>query len=750
MKECQLCKNCYTDDVATCPKDGMPTMHTITGEPVLEGKYHLECRLGQGGMGVVYKARHAFLKTQLAIKIILPDLVGNDPQLVTRFRQEALAAAAIRHQNVVGVTDYGVIQGQIPFLVMEYVDGESLHDLLAREKILSPERALDLMSAICAGVGAAHHQGIVHRDLKPLNIMICADKPSMSQAVKILDFGLAKIKSGELLGSFIQAQTTGLMGSPYYMAPEQWADDEPDSRSDIYSLGIMLFQMLTGDVPFKGSSIPAIMKKHISDPPPTFAELNLPLSLEVEQAVRHTLHKEKEKRTASVEHMISELKMAVEPQPIGIHTTSSGAALPVASLNIRTSPPKSKVFIDNVAVGQSREDGWITLNGIQSGNHFLRVSHDGFDDWQSDVICDGRPQQVIAELRSGAGKIPMPGAPTVAFNANTPHNFATTQDNQSEMQKTSVQVWDTGGRGVTAHSLAPKKKGFFSPLVIGAIALVGLLTIGGVGIGGAYMSGAFRKLGWVISSPTPTPASSPTPSPGGPTSGDVKAEMIAIPAGMFQMGRDDPQSTSNPAHPVNVQAFWMDKTEVTDGEYLTFVTETGHVAPKHWTAGRPIPGTEMLPVRYVSFEDAEAFAKWRSKRDELKYRLPTESEWEYAARNGPKSTLFPWGDEFNAAATVMAVADAEPTKVGSKPQGKNEWGVLDLIGNVWELTSSEFKPYPGSNAVDVDKKPGRRTVVRGGSANEDPAVLKIDSSFRVDFPVTKKDKTMGFRLVRSE
>jgi serine/threonine-protein kinase len=111
--------------------------------------------------------------------------------------------------------------------------------------------------------------------------MICNDKPNLSQAVKILDFGLAKIKSGELLGSFIQAQTTGLMGSPYYMAPEQWADDDPDSRSDIYSLGVMLFQMLTGDVPFKGSSIPAIMKKHISDPPPTFAELGLNLPLEV-------------------------------------------------------------------------------------------------------------------------------------------------------------------------------------------------------------------------------------------------------------------------------------------------------------------------------------------------------------------------------------------------------------------------------------------------------------------------------------
>src|SRR4030095_12884480 len=318
------------EDVAACPKDGMPTMHTIAGEPVLEGKYQLELRLGQGGMGVVYKARHAYLKTQLAIKIILPDLVGNDPQLVTRFRQEALAAAAIRHQNVVAVTDYGVVNGQLPFLVMEYVEGESLHDLLAREKSLSPERALELMSAVCAGVGAAHHQGIVHRDLKPLNIMICNGKPNMSQAVKILDFGLAKIKSGELLGSFIQAQTTGLMGSPYYMAPEQWADDEPDSRSDIYSIGVMLFQMLTGDVPFKGSSIPAIMKKHISDPPPTFADVGITVSPELERAVLHTLQKDKNTRTPSVEVLIQEFKNAVYPPGIGIHTTSGANTLPVS------------------------------------------------------------------------------------------------------------------------------------------------------------------------------------------------------------------------------------------------------------------------------------------------------------------------------------------------------------------------------------------------------------------------------------
>src|SRR5215813_8701189 len=129
MKECQLCKHCYTDDIATCPNDGMPTMHTLAGPPVLEGKYHLDIRLGQGGMGVVFKARHVFLKTLHAIKIILPDLVGNDPNLGKRFRQEALAAAAIRHQNIISVTDFGITAESMPFLVMEFVQGKSLHEI---------------------------------------------------------------------------------------------------------------------------------------------------------------------------------------------------------------------------------------------------------------------------------------------------------------------------------------------------------------------------------------------------------------------------------------------------------------------------------------------------------------------------------------------------------------------------------------------------------------------------------------------
>src|SRR5260221_10488155 len=325
MKECPTCRNCFPDDVNHCPDDGAETTLSIQGEPILDGRYQLEKRLGQGGMGVVYKARHIFLKTQHAIKIILPDLVGNDPNLVTRFRQEAMAAAAIRHQNIISVSDFGVVRGTMPFLVMEFVQGKSLQDIMGEEGAMSPTRAFELMQPICAGIAAAHRQKIVHRDLKPLNVMIQQDVP-ISEGAKILDFGLAKIKSGELLGSFIAAQTTGLMGSPFYMAPEQWSDDPPDARADIYSLGVILFQMLSGEVPFRGSSIPAIMKKHLTNDVPSLASKGIEVPPQVEGVIRHALEKEPKYRTESADEFVAELRAAMATASATLKRTGEAAA----------------------------------------------------------------------------------------------------------------------------------------------------------------------------------------------------------------------------------------------------------------------------------------------------------------------------------------------------------------------------------------------------------------------------------------
>lgn len=760
MKECQLCKNCFTDNVNTCPNDGMPTYHTLSGEPVLEGKYHLECRIGQGGMGVVYKARHAYLKTQHAIKVILPDLVGNDPELVTRFRQEALAAAAIRHQNVVGVSDYGVAQGTMPFLVMEYVEGESLHDLLAREKILSPERALEIMSAIAAGVGAAHSQKIVHRDLKPLNVMILKGKSSLSEAVKILDFGLAKIKSGELLGSFIQAQTTGLMGSPFYMAPEQWADEEPDARSDVYSLGVMLFQMIAGDVPFKGSSIPAIMKKHLSDAPPPLSNFGVKVAPQVELAIRHSLEKEPENRTSSVEQLVEEMRMAIGITSQNIHVSSFGMSdsMAVSALSILTNPPQSEVFIDNVKVGQSQVDGWLTLDGLQSGKHHLRISHNGFQDWENSITFDGKPKQVVAELKTentvDTEAIPKPDLTMGGQNSaqNTPPNFSVTQESQAAIQQAVQNALQASQQNIGSQPES-KKSLFFSPLFLAIIGISGLLLLAIIGVGGAFMTGLIGRSGTVPNTNkdvtvVPNNLNSNANQTSAPEAD--KADMVKITGGRFMMGRNDGLEFEKPEHEVDVKDFLMDKTEITAQEYYDFIKATDYKpTPPYWEDGKPLPTETKLPVRYVNMNDIKAFAEWRSKRDDVIYRLPTENEWEYAARNGDQNNFYPWGNEFKVGCAVVDQPDPKPEKVGSKECGANKWGVQDLVGNVYEWTSTESRLYPG-NPGEVNPKFKSTFVIRGGSAfDKSTGASAVSSTFRGFVEPIKRDGQLGFRLVRS-
>ncbi len=743
MKECQLCKTCYTDEITVCSNDNSATIHTISGEPVLEGKYHLECRLGQGGMGVVYKARHAYLKTLHAIKVILPDLVGNDPQLVTRFRQEALAAAAIRHQNVVGVSDYGVALGVMPFLVMEYVEGESLHDLLAREKRLSPEKALDLMAAIAAGVGAAHSQGIVHRDLKPLNVMILKDKNDLSEAVKILDFGLAKIKSGELLGSFIQAQTTGLMGSPYYMAPEQWNDEEPDARSDVYSLGVMLFQMIAGDVPFKGNSIPAIMKKHLTDEPVPMSEYGVRVPVRFERAILHTLEKDPDRRTPTVEQMIGELKEALISMQDTIADFSASPTLPVSNLKILTNPAQSKIFVDNIAVGESKDDGWLLLEGVQSGNHHLRVKHEGFEDWEKNLTCDGTPVEVVAELQKDTRAIPRPPE-TIPVDLS-PETLVRGSEAKTKPQPQPQKINIDLQKPVVEPQAAASRR---SPVIFAVIGILGLFLLTAIGIVAAFMLGAFG--GGTVANENSAPANTQS-NTNSPLS-VIEAEMIRIPGGTFKMGRDDGDDFEKPEHEVEVKDFWMDKTEVTNAEFYSFVRDSGYkFASNDWIDGKPPQAKENMPVRFVNIDDVRAFSDWRSRRDSTAYRLPTEEEWEYAARNGAKGTLYPWGNDFKDECAVIGKTTAEVEAVGSKECGASDLKVFDLIGNVAEWTSTEPKPYPGNSGEMKLKASEPYFIVRGASAYRDrKGKVSETATYRLPVPFGARDNRIGFRLVRSD
>lgn len=782
MKECPVCRRCYPDEINHCPQDGDVTAPSLLGEPTLDARYLLERRLGQGGMGVVFQARHIFLKTSHAIKVILPDLVGNDPMLTTRFRQEALAAAAIRHPNIITVTDFGVVRSTMPFLVMEFVKGRSLQDILTSEGAMPPQRAWEFISAIASGVGAAHRQNIVHRDLKPLNIMVQDDAP-IAEGLKILDFGLAKIKSGELLGSFVQAQTSGLMGSPFYMAPEQWSDDEPDARADIYSLGVILYQMLAGEVPFKGSSIPSIMKKHLTMPPPSFQSMGVSIPPAIEAVVRHSLEKEVEARIDSVATFLKELNAAMNAAPIVpsqretvvldpnqtmASVTSPSTPNQAPGLSGATQPP----IANQTNFGASFDSMAGTVSGAQLDRDLYKPVGERQDDERAraaelnrhaearKIAEETERRQREEQERSTKAKQEQDRREQeqqdklerMALQAKDledrlerlsgsmpPPTMADPEVTHLQANKTSPE-WSGGvpqsvgpGKPMIVD-FAPARRG--RPLVIVGAALLVLVLVG-AGIG-AYLL--------VLSRSGPVADPTPTPTPGA-TAG-LSADMLPIEGGTFLMGRKIGPPQETPAHPVTVREFQMDRTEVANTEYVEFVRETNHAAPSHWAGSKPSFGQELWPVVNVSYEDATAFAAWRSKRDGVNYRLPTEEEWEYAARNGERGDLYPWGADWKDNAAVLK--EATPAPVNSRPGGKNKWGVADLIGNVWEWTSSKVSVYPG-NPVVVPSSTQDWITIRGGCYVSDPAKsdAPVSACMREFVPPSTKTTLLGFRLVRS-
>lgn len=244
-------------------------------------RYQVLRRLGRGGMAQVYKARDLSLHREVAIKVLREDYI-DDPDFLARFRQEARAAANLVHPNIVTVYDFGG-DGQHVFIIMEYVDGTDLKTLIRRRGSLEVDAAVELMQQICAGVGYAHRAGLVHCDLKPHNILVTAD-----QRAKITDFGIARALSA--IRPDEKHET--VWGSPQYFAPEQAAGGPPSPATDVYSLGVLFYEMLTGHLPFYGEDPAALTELHQTTPPPPPRVHNPSIPSKVEQIVLKVLAKE--------------------------------------------------------------------------------------------------------------------------------------------------------------------------------------------------------------------------------------------------------------------------------------------------------------------------------------------------------------------------------------------------------------------------------------------------------------------------
>lgn len=312
---CPKCKREFpvADEVTTCPDDGS-LLSVITTDPLagetVAGKYEVLEQIGAGGWSVVYKAKQLGLTRLVCLKVLHPHL-ANDPEKVLRFQREAEAASAVLSQNVAAVFDYGVLpQGQ-PYLVLEYLDGTSLADILNNTGTLSPERLIPIFLQALNGLAAAHEKGVVHRDIKPSNLFI-AD----GATVKILDFGLAKLTTPEHDGFSNLTQTGQTLGTPSYMSPEQCSGLHLDHRSDIYSLGCVMYEALVGRPPFAGRNAFECMQKHVNEAPPRFSEVEgapkVPELIEI--AVMRALQKDPAARYQSVGEFKAALRLANEGQ----------------------------------------------------------------------------------------------------------------------------------------------------------------------------------------------------------------------------------------------------------------------------------------------------------------------------------------------------------------------------------------------------------------------------------------------------
>src|SRR5688572_4107915 len=278
----------------------LPTIRLVNPDPligrVIDGKYELKAQLGKGGMSVVYRARRVRIGDDVAVKILLDKFVTDDAALA-RFRREARAAAMLHHPNVITIHDFGETNDELApaFIVMEFVRGTPLRELLSSEGQFPIERAVRMMRGICAGVGAAHRQGVVHRDLKPENILVVApDDDYEFESVRVVDFGLAK-----LLADADSASNGGVvLGTPFYMSPEQCMGEPLDTRSDVYSLGAMFYEMVSGERPFGGETVSGVISKHLyEDPPPLPSSLGLPRRISA--AIMQALSKDPDERPQS-------------------------------------------------------------------------------------------------------------------------------------------------------------------------------------------------------------------------------------------------------------------------------------------------------------------------------------------------------------------------------------------------------------------------------------------------------------------
>jgi formylglycine-generating enzyme required for sulfatase activity len=629
------------------------------------GDYLLERRLGAGGMGEVWCARDQRFGNPVAIKRLSPRLT-RETEFQERFLREAKAMANLVHPYIVQVQDYAASEDDA-FLVMPYIAGGSLQDLLNKRGSLSRDKVLQISREVLDALDYAHKKGIIHRDVKPSNILMSEDGHAI-----LTDFGISLMLGEERLTRVTRNGTP--IGTPEYMSPERiQAPGEIDHRADVYGFGCVLYEMLTGQPPFgsrdKGDTEFTIMERHTNKPPPSLRGLNPEVDRQMESVVLKALAKRPDERFSRCATMAQALP---------------GDTMPRRRLRDSRFPnPFTNPTVKGIATLGS---AIATVAGTIATIAVLYFPHD-----------DHPPK--------------MPHQPPI-------------------VEAKPIES------GVTpAHTVEPHEQAHVATARL-----------------------PDRKPPSVVTIPTrqATPA---TVYPAGTVfrdtlkDGSKGPEMVVIPAGSFQMGdiqgKGDPDE--RPVHPVRIkEPFAMGRHEVTFAEYVKFAQAAERTIPhdRGWGRGnRPVIG--------VSWDDAQAYAKWLRAVTGKHYRLPTEAEWEYAARAGTE-TRYWWGDEVGKGNANCDGCGSEWDGKQTAPVGRfpaNRFGLFDTAGNVYEWVqdcwhdSYKGAPTDGHKAWGSENggECGRR-VVRGGSWNYTPRHLRSATRGRNNTAYRNYD--LGFRLAQ--
>jgi len=666
------------------------------------GRYRIKSLIGRGGMAEVYLANDPQFNRDVAIKLIIA-VQAFDATARARFDREARTIAALEHTAILPVYDMGEQDGQ-PYLVMRYVTGGSMEQRLKRGPYGLSEIAA-MLPSLASALDYAHGRGIVHRDLKPANILFAADGQAL-----LADFGLAKDLQATLMLSSVGA----VMGTPAYMSPEQikaLPDIALDGRSDIYSLGATLFHALSGRLPFEADSMFGMMNAHMQTPLPDICRINPALPKPLQAVFNKAMAKDPAQRYATAGAFNAAVQAA-----LGGKVAAKPVSRPVVSL----------------------------LTGV-TGTPFYRRR---------------------AVLLGGGGLLLYAGSqvlPRVFSAAPTPTAILPTL------------------------TLAPRVTQVVPTDVPTAIVATRVTQVVPTDVPTAIVA---PRVTQVVPTDVPTAVVAPRVTSSPPSSSiinrlsdnlveitlapGISMQFVRVAAGEFIMGSDkakDPlaQSDELPQHRVTLPEYWMGKTEVTVAQFAAFVRVTSYKTQaekdgksyvytgSNWTEisgadwahptgpNSSVTQKQSHPVNHVSWDDSMAWVKWASGVSKLDITLPTEAEWEKAAR-GTDGRIYPWGNEApDSTRCNFNLNEKDTTPVGKYgARGISPYGCDDMAGNVWEWVRSEFKGYPyniNDGRDNISNNTSR--VLRGGSF--DGNAVGVRCAYRYGNSPNDHSHDYGFR-----